>query len=234
MENEENLNVGSTSSSNDWNWAATKSEFDAAGAFNKAQSDRARVDYDASYTSTQAGDLRGYKQTVTTSGYTPYSSINAGRTFTSTNASGYDIIGIKAGKIENMRTEIQNYVNRVQNKLNDCLETNDKELSKAIRGSALESAVNAYINKVKLYCQNVTSDLLAFSDKLADVGNQWIAATSKMAGDIGTGTTNYAAGSTYQSSVKYNGASASTGVGATSGSSTMSSGAANPNVSTAI
>ena len=233
MDNEENLNVGSTSSNNDWNWAATKSEFDAAGAFNKAQTDRARVDYDASYTSTQADDLGGYKYRETQIRYTPYSSINVGRPG-STESSGYDIIGIKAGKIENMRTEIQNYVNRVQNKLNDCLETNDKELSKAIRGSALESAVNAYINKVKLYCQNVTSDLLAFSDKLADVGNQWIAATSKMAGDIGTGTTNYAAGSTYQSSVKYNGASASTGVGATSGSGSMSSSASNPNVSTAI
>ena len=234
MENEENLNVGSTSSNNDWNWAATKSEFDAAGAFNKAQTDRARVDYDAAYTKDQTGDLREYQYREVSTKYTPYSSINVGRAGSSTSY-GYDIIGIKAGKIENMRSEIQTYVNRVQNKLNDCLETNDKELSKAIRGSALESAVNAYINKVKLYCQNVTSDLLAFSDKLADVGNQWIAATSKMAGDIGTGTTNYAAGSTYQSSIKYNGAtSSSSSTSSTSGSGSMGSSASNPNVSTAI
>lgn len=209
---------------NSWNWNATKSEFDAASSYNTATSDRARVDYSSDYKRNLNYDLSSNKMNVTkgTPSQPPYSSpnlSNPGWNGTGTPGSwnggypdsgsvkveGYDIVGIKASEIDNMTASIKKYVDNVQNTLSSCLETNDQKLNEAIRGSQLEAAVNAYINKVKLYCQNITSDLLAFSDKLIDVGNQWIEHTKSMAASIDAGTSSYAAGTAYQTSAVYQG-----------------------------
>lgn len=212
----------SATTSNDWNWGAQKSSFDAAGAFTTATGDRARVDYDSDYKRNLNYDISANKMNITTGSTSqpPYTSPNTpsgwngtgtpgswngGYPSTSIKIEGYDVVGIKAKEIPEIQSEIRKYVDKVQSTLDQCLNANATELNKAIRGSVLEESVNDYIRKVKLYCQNVTSDLLAFSDKLADVGNAWIAATNKMASSISSGTKNYAAGSAYKETNTYNG-----------------------------
>ena len=104
-----------------------------------------------------------------------------------------------------MRNAIREYVTRVQNTVDQTLNTNDAELNKAVRGSEVKNAVNEYIDKVKLYCQNVTSGLLVFSDKLADVGNAWITATENMASNVKSTTSSFSEGSAYVDDQQYRG-----------------------------
>jgi len=118
---------------------------------------------------------------------------------------GYNLVGIKATEVENMRNAIRDYVARVQAKVNETLESNDAKLREAVRGAKVIEEVNAYIDKVKLYCQNVTSGLLVFSDKLADVGNAWITATENMASTVSSTTGAFSEGSRYTDNVQYRG-----------------------------
>ena len=61
------------------------------------------------------------------------------------------------------------------------------------------NALRSYLNTVKTYCINLTSNLLAFSDKLADVRDAWTQGSQSMASGINSSNSSVssAAGSRY-------------------------------------
>lgn len=116
----------------------------------------------------------------------------------SASRSDYSIIGIKASQVEPMRAAIRTYVANIQSYLEDAIMNAEANMDTAFRGSALQDEVKTYLKKVKDYCNNLTSTLLAFSDKLADVSNAWLAATQAMSSNVSDATGAFSAGSAYK------------------------------------
>lgn len=84
---------------------------------------------------------------------------------------GYSVVGINVNEIPNMRTAIRNYVETVQNKLNELNVIASSE--EAMKGAGIQEAIKEYVRSVSDYCQSLTSQLLAFSDKLVKVQEAW-------------------------------------------------------------
>ena len=140
----------------EWNTETTKASFDVTESFRTMESNRGLGDVNT-----------GGNFTLDTGG----NEFDKGGLFSS--ASGYDLVGIKASKVDAMRESIREYVKEVDNVLEGTLEPSMDKARYAFRGSDALDAVNAYILKVKEHCKNITSTLLAFSDLLAQVGNAW-------------------------------------------------------------
>ncbi len=98
----------------------------------------------------------------------------------------YTVVGLNTTQIGAMRGAIREYVNKIEGIISGVKAT--AEASNAFKSAdeSVETAVATYVDKVKDYCINLTSDLLAFSDKLKDVQNAWEAATGAMAENINT------------------------------------------------
>lgn len=94
----------------------------------------------------------------------------------------YKIVGMNANKVPEMRTAIRTYVNNVESHLQgiDALAS----ANNAFQGAEAQAAVRTYISKVKDYCIGLTSQLLAFSDKIKDVENAWQKQTAAAAQTI--------------------------------------------------
>ena len=67
----------------------------------------------------------------------------------------------------------------------------------AFRSESVQKAVEAYITKVKEYCMNLVSQLLAFSTKLQEVQEKYQAHMEALAGNIGDSTSSLNSGTTY-------------------------------------
>ena len=115
-------------------------------------------------------------------------------------ASQTSLVGMNVEAIPGMRQEIQNYCSAIERKLEE-IET-EINPDVAFKSEEVQSAIKSYLTKVKEYCINLTSDLLAFSDKLADARNEWIKQTQEMAGDINSATGAFDAGTKYTESVQ--------------------------------
>lgn len=159
-----------------WNTETTKSEFDAR---------RFTTDTIAGRTGRETGD----------------SSIS-GRSngLWGIGADGYDIVGINANKVEDMRQAIRDYVSAIEKYLDgvDPLASADG----AFKGEAVQKAVATYITNCKEYCKNLTSNLLAFSDQIGEVKRQWLAAMDRMADSISTGSKSYGSSEHYTETIK--------------------------------
>ena len=105
-------------------------------------------------------------------------------------------VGINANEVPKMRQAIRKYCDTITNYVNNLNPTADSGV--AFKGEAVKKALETYMNDVKEYSVNLTSALLAFSDKLQDVYNQWVAATESMAGTIGA-----TSGANFQKGTKY-------------------------------
>ncbi len=112
-------------------------------------------------------------------------------------ASGYSVVGISADKIPTMRDAIRDYVNSIRNHLDGIEPLADA--NNAFKGDDIQKAVKSYVEKVKEYCQNLTSDLLAFSDKLQDALDAWESSQRSMAQGVDSAAT-FDAGSEYRES----------------------------------
>lgn len=88
-----------------------------------------------------------------------------------TASSSYSVVGINTNEIPNMRLAIRNYVQRIQDHLDTINTTTDPTV--ALKGTGIETAVQEYIVSVAKYCKALSSQLLAFSDKLAKVQEAW-------------------------------------------------------------
>lgn len=183
--------------SNTWETAATKSSFEAREPLKTNFSGRQRGEV--------SGDLYlhtgGFEEDTTThveqNGWNLFGVDWFNNDTVTTTTSGYDLIGIKGSEVETMRGSIRSYVKGIDTVLEQTLEASAEEAYKAFRGTEAIAAVNTYIAKVKEYCLNVTSALLAFSDKIADVGNAWISAQSNIAGTVDAATAGFDAGTKY-------------------------------------
>lgn len=190
-----------------WETEATQSGFDATSQMSGMISGRGRtVDFSnnstfeslgESYTSSHVMD--GLGQQEQTQWWDPLNIFDSSETV------GYDIVGIKATEVPKMREAINDYVNKITSYLGEAIDTSKSQAKTAFRGSEAEEAVKAYLDKVKDYINNLVSHLLAFSDKLADIGNAWIDAQQNIASNVNASKGAFSEGSKYTETVQYRG-----------------------------
>lgn len=108
----------------------------------------------------------------------------------------YSVVGMNATKIPAVRESIRSYVNAITTHL-DKIEPL-ANANNAFRSEEVQKAISDYIVKVKEYCINLTSQLLAFSDKLADVQEAYNQNMSRLSGNINQQTTSFNGGQRYQ------------------------------------
>ena len=114
------------------------------------------------------------------------------------NGRAYSVVGIDANRIDGMRSAIRDYVQAIEGHL-DGIEPL-ANANNAYKSEEVQRAVQEYVQKVKDYCKNLTSQLLAFSDKLGDVKSSWERATSEMSSTIGGASCSFDAGTKYTES----------------------------------
>lgn len=112
----------------------------------------------------------------------------------------YDIVGINADKVEPVREAIRTYVRDIEKELEKFETEVDPKI--AFRGEDAIAAVQAYLTKVKTYCINVSSDLLAFSDKLKDVENAWNAAQQSIGSGVEASNNGFSEGTHYTETIQ--------------------------------
>lgn len=159
-----------------WNTEATKSAFDARKFTTESLSNRTGRESGASSISGRSGGFLGM------------------------GASGYDIVGIDANKVDSMRESIRTYVKNIETYLDGVDPLADA--NGAFKGEEVQEAVRKYISTCKEYCKNLTSNLLAFSDQIGDVKNQWQIAMGKMSESINTGSQSYGSNDHYTETIQ--------------------------------
>lgn len=94
----------------------------------------------------------------------------------------YSIVGMDITKVDATRSAIADYVAAIENHVNgiDAL----ADANGAYKSDEVQSAVKAYVEKVKEYCINLCSQLRAFSDKLADAKAVWESGTANIASTV--------------------------------------------------
>lgn len=110
---------------------------------------------------------------------------------------GLSLVGLSATKIDAVRDKIKDQVAQIEAQLNNMDSAADTKGAFVSHDGAVEVAVKAAIDNVKQYVINLTSGLVAFSDKLADVKNTWQNQTGTMATNIGEATGSNNAGTKY-------------------------------------
>ena len=109
----------------------------------------------------------------------------------------YSIVGMNITKVDSVVRSIDMYCNRIKEKL-DAVDAK-AQADNAFKGDLVQQAVKNYIEKVKLYSTNLTSQLKAFQDEILDAKDQWEASVKSFASTIDTTTSQFNAGETYQS-----------------------------------
>ena len=113
---------------------------------------------------------------------------------------GDDVIGLNARKIPEMKAAITDMCNAIGAKLGE-MET-DIDSFNAYKGEGIDAELKSYLGKVAAYCNNLTSTLKAFNDKLTDVETQWKNATTSMGQQIGSTGGSFATGTQYTESLQ--------------------------------
>jgi len=99
----------------------------------------------------------------------------------------YDVVGMNANEITNMRDAIATYVSTATDWIEKIAE--ECNAAQAFKNEAVEGAIKSYLDAVRESIAAFISQLLAFSDKLADVYNAWMESAGNYAEDvIGAGT----------------------------------------------
>lgn len=113
------------------------------------------------------------------------------------NSGDYDVVGINTSMIPQMRQAIREYVDKINEYLNQVQANTDPSI--ALKGTGMEQAVKEYIQNVVKYCQVLCSNLLVFSDKLVKVEEAWRTSDQNMTNKVNFGSSelNSAAGQTY-------------------------------------
>ena len=96
----------------------------------------------------------------------------------------YNVVGLNVTKVSSeMIPAIENWVKSMENKLNQIDETREKQ-NIAFKDENVQRAVFDFVVNVKEYCINLTSDLLAFADKLKSVEKTYKTNLSKLSQGI--------------------------------------------------
>lgn len=115
---------------------------------------------------------------------------------------GLSLVGLSATKIDTVRQTIRDQVSQIEAHLNNMDSAAETKGAFVSHDGSVETSVKAAVDNVKQYVINLTSGLLAFSDKLADVKNTWQTQTGAMAGNINAATGASDAGTKYTESVQ--------------------------------
>ena len=94
-----------------------------------------------------------------------------------------------------MKSAITDMCNAIGAKLGE-MET-DIDSFNAYKGEGIDAELKSYLGKVAAYCNNLTSTLKAFNDKLTDVETQWKNVTTSMGEQIGSTGGSFATGTQY-------------------------------------
>ena len=105
------------------------------------------------------------------------------------------VIGLNAKEIPNIKQAITAMCDSIKTELDKIQSDADSDI--AFKGEGVKSALQTYITNVTEYCNNLTSTMKAFNDKLTDVRNQWEAATASMGEKISTNASQFATGNAY-------------------------------------
>ena len=108
----------------------------------------------------------------------------------------YSIVGMNMRKVDEVVREIDVYCEAIKMKL-EAVDANAKA-DDAFKGDLVQQAVKSYIEKVKLYSTNLTSQLKAFQDEILDAKAQWQASISSFASSVDTATSDFKAGEAYK------------------------------------
>ncbi|MBE6155824.1 MAG: hypothetical protein E7164_03600 [Firmicutes bacterium] len=166
-----------------WQTDTITSSFDTMGGANKIVSDRGAQRSASSVGTHKTGGFLGIgAKTVS-------------------NLPASSIVGMNVNEVENMREAIEDYCAAIENYLKGLNPTADATI--AFKSEEVNAALRDYMEKVKEYCLNLVSQLRAFSDKLADVRNQWQTASQNIAETIGsTSGSAFASGTTYTRTIQ--------------------------------
>lgn len=115
-------------------------------------------------------------------------------------ATTYSVVGLNVGSIDPMREQIRTYCGDIEKHINQIDPKADADM--AFKSDLVQAAVSDYVEKVKTYCINLTSQLLAFSDKLADVKAVWEAGASNISDSVKNSNAAFDAGSKYTESMQ--------------------------------
>lgn len=200
-----NWQSGSTSG---WGTEATQSGFDASSSMSNMISSRGRTADFSNFSGIERAGESLYNSGVMSGlgehevndadWYNPFS-------WGDTKTVGYDIVGIKATEVEKMRGAIREYVGGITSYLAEVIDDKKAQAKTAFRGSDAVAAVEGYLDKVQKYINNLVSQLLAFSDKLADIGNAWFDAQQKIASNVNASSGAYSEGTKYEDNLVYRG-----------------------------
>ena len=113
---------------------------------------------------------------------------------------GESVVGINVGKVDTMREAIRNYVDAIRQHLDGIEPLADA--NNAFRSEEVQKSVQNYINTVKTYCMNFTSQLLAFSDKLGDVKKAYQQNMQSLSSSINSTTSAFDAGTQYKETIQ--------------------------------
>ncbi len=96
---------------------------------------------------------------------------------------GSAVVGMNVNEIPNMRAAIRDYINQLEEHLNQ-VRTN-ADTTQAFKGE-YATAIQEYVSAICEACKCVTSSLLAFSDKLVAVQEAYQARDAELKSAIGS------------------------------------------------
>lgn len=112
-----------------------------------------------------------------------------------TTKSEYSVVGINVNKIPDVQNAIDEYVRGLEEHINQ-IEAN-ADPNAAFLSEDVQASVKNYLEKVKTYCKNLESQLIAFSDKLSEVRTAWETGTKNIASGVDSSNAAFSEGTRY-------------------------------------
>lgn len=112
----------------------------------------------------------------------------------------YSVVGMNVAQIDNMRGAIVEYVDKIKKHLGDI--ASGASADGAFKSEVVQASVTQYIEKVQTYCINLTSQLVAFSDKLADVKAAYLGRMDNLSDSINHNASSFSAGTEYAETIE--------------------------------
>lgn len=94
----------------------------------------------------------------------------------------YSIVGMDASKVGSTVQAIEEYVQRIRNKVEQINESADMNV--ALKSDVIQASVKNYIEKVELYCSSLCYQLITFRDRLEGANEAWQSMAERLAGVV--------------------------------------------------
>lgn len=114
-----------------------------------------------------------------------------------TSMSDFDVIGLNIVKVEPAKEAIREMCRQITEKISQIQTDANSKVAFKLGNGDFDSALKSYLEKVVLYCENLTSSLLAFNDKISEVQKQWDKLSSNTQEKVSSTSGQFATGSKY-------------------------------------